>query len=146
MEIRDKIISLNGILHLRALDPKGKELWRSAENNLIVVGGYEAAAQALAGIAGAKIQQVAVGTNGTAPTGSDISITNPVVVQVQSVEYPAVGTVRFNFMLEYADAVGMSIREFGLFTADGRLFSRKVRQPIEKTAQMSIVGAWEINM
>jgi hypothetical protein len=40
----------------------------------------------------------------------------------------------------------MAIREFGLLTADGRLFSRKTREAIDKTAHMSIVGAWDINV
>ena len=113
-------------------------------NNPLGIGGYEAAAEALAGVAGAAIARVAVGTSGTEPTEGDTALTDAVSVAIQSVEYPAAGTVRFNFSIGYDVAVGKTIREFGLLTADGRLFSRKVREGIEKTEAMSIVGRWDI--
>ena len=105
----------------------------------------EIAAEALAGLPNAAISKVAAGTNGTAPTENDTSITDPTIVDVQTVEYPAPDTVRFNFTFGYMDAAGKSIAEFGLLTTDGRLFARKVRQPIEKTEYMTIKGSWEIS-
>ena len=87
---------------------------------------------------------MAVGTGSTEPAEGDVAIIDAVSVAVRSVEYPASGTVRFNFSIGYDVAVGMTIREFGLLTADGRLFSRKVREGIEKTEAMSIVGRWDI--
>ncbi len=145
MKITDQLHNPAGTLHLIAYDAAGVEAWRHTEHNLIVRTGYNVAAEALAGGPGAHIDRVAVGTNGTEPDVSDTQITDPFCTQIQSIEYPTPATVRFNFTLGYEDAVGMSIREFGLFTADGRLFSRKVRQPIEKTVHMSLVGAWDIN-
>jgi hypothetical protein len=103
------------------------------------------AVEALAGVAGARIQKIAVGSNGVAPQETDTDITSAVVLNIQSVEYPLPATVRFHFNIDYADAIGMPIREFGLLTADGRLFSRKTREAIDKTEHMSIVGAWDIN-
>ncbi len=134
-----------GILTLRAYDARGVELWRAAACNRIVATGYAAAAEALAGVAGARIAQVGAGTSGNEPTDNDTQIADAVRVDVQSIEYPTPSTVRFNFTFGYDDAVGMTIREFGLYTADGRLFSRKVREPIEKTQYMSLVGAWDIH-
>lgn len=144
MRTKDIAHRPTGTLYIRAYDQYGVELWQTTEKNLIVTTGYDAAAQALAGTEGAKITQIAVGTNETAPTINDIQITDPVYLDVKSIEYPKPATARFNFSVGYNDAVGMTIREFGLFTADGRLFSRKVREPIEKTRFMSLVVAWEI--
>lgn len=135
---------MRGELRLRVVDRAGRVVTESVGHNLIVAGGYEAAAEALAGVAGAAIARVAVGSSGTEPAEGDTVITDAVSVAVQSVEYPSPGTVRFNFSIGYDVAVGMTIREFGLLTADGRLFSRKVREGIEKTEAMSIVGRWDI--
>jgi hypothetical protein len=146
MKVVDRIKQLSGTLHLRAYDTQGVELWRDTACNLIVASGYNAAAEALAGVEGARIQKVVIGADGTWPQETDTEITGAEILVIQSVEYPAPATVRFNFMIDYDVAVGMSIREFGLLTADGRLFSRKTREAIDKTAHMSIVGAWDIHM
>jgi hypothetical protein len=50
----------------------------------------------------------------------------------------------FNWTLEAAENNGMVIQEFGLLAANGTLFSRKSRQPINKTAEVRLVGAWKI--
>lgn len=146
MKAIEKFKSIIGRLYLRGYNQKGEEIWRSNDKNLIVASGYTAAAEALAGIAGAKITAVAVGTNGTEPTPEDTAIRNAVVIPILSVEYPAPATVRFNFTIGYNDANGINIREFGLLTADGRLFSRRVREALEKTQYLTISGAWEIRM
>ncbi len=145
MTNKDNMKQPVGILTLRAYDAQGGELWRSTSRNHIVATGYAAAAEALAGVAGARIAQVGAGTSGNEPTDNDTQIADAVRVDVQSIEYLTPSTVRFNFTFGYDDAVGMTIREFGLYTADGRLFSRKVREPIEKTQYMSLVGAWDIH-
>lgn len=146
MKTNDKMREMSGTLHLRAFDKSGKEMWSDTGKNLIVASGYTAAAEALAGVSGAKIVSVAVGTNGEPPADTDTSIQNAVVLQVQSVEYPQPGTIRFNFTIGYNAAPGMNIREFGLLTEDGRLFSRKTREILEKSQYLTIVGMWEIKM
>ncbi len=137
---------IDGVLQLTAYDRQGRELWSMRQHNQIVKGAYEIAAEALAGLPTSVISKVAAGTNGTEPTENDSAITDPTVVDIQTIEYPAQDTVRFNFTFGYMDGVGKSICEFGLLAADGRLFARKVRQqPIEKTEYMTIKGAWEIS-
>lgn len=138
-------IHLKGTLHLCAYDRMGVKLWEDIGHNLIVTGGYKAAANALAGVEGGRIAQVAVGTSGIAPSEADTMITDAVVLNITNIEYPKNGTVRFNFTIGYKDANYMPIREFGLITADGRLFSRKVRESLEKTEDMTISGMWDIN-
>ena len=80
---------IDGVLHLIAYDQQGRELWSLQQSNQIVNGAYEIAAEALAGLPNAAISKVAAGTNGTAPTENDTSITDPTIVDVQTVEYPA---------------------------------------------------------
>lgn len=142
--LKDSIHQLSGTLHIRVYDKYGVEAWQTSESNLIVATGYDAAAQALAGVEGARIAKIAIGTNGTSPVESDTKITDPLYFEIKSIECPAPAAVRFTFSIGYTDAVDMTIREFGLIAADGRLFSRKVREPIEKTQFMSIVVVWEI--
>lgn len=142
----DKLRRITGKLYLRVYNFDGEEIFRSKEKNLIVESGYIAAAEALAGIAGAKITSVAIGTNGEEPTPEDRGIKNAIIIPLQSVNYPAPATVRFNFTIGYDVANGINIREFGLMTADGRLFSRRVREVLEKSQYLTISGAWEIRM
>ena len=146
MKAFDRIKKITGTLRLSAYDREGRKVWNDAGCNLIVNSGYVAASEALAGIAGAKIVKVAVGTNGDAPSPEDTAIKNAVEIPIQSIEYPEPGTVRFNFTIGYDVATGMNIREFGLFTEDGRLFSRKVREVLEKSQYLTITGMWEIRM
>ena len=116
------------------------------QSNLIVNTGYTAAAQSLAGVSGAAIVNVQVGTSTTTTAPTDTAITNAVQVPVVSVEYPDFA-VRFNFQINANQANGMSIAEWGLITADGRLFSRLVRDEIiAKTDAIEILGAWTINL
>ena len=77
---------IDGVLHLIAYDQQGRELWSLQQSNQIVNGAYEIAAEALAGLPNAAISKVAAGTNGTAPTENDTSITDPTIVDVQTVE------------------------------------------------------------
>lgn len=146
MEATEQFKQMTGTLHLKAFDRDGLEVWQSTDKNLIVASGYNAAAGALAGAPGAKITAVAVGTNGTEPTPEDTAIRNAVIIPIQSVEYPAPATVRFNFIIGYDTANGVNIREFGLLTADGRLFSRRVRDVLEKSQYLTISGMWEIKI
>lgn len=143
---KDKMRIMRGILHLTAYDRQGHELWQMEQTNQIVAGAYIIAAEALSGAENAKISKVAAGTSNTPPVASDTKITSPTVVDIQTVEYPRPGVVRFNFTFGYNTAVGVSICEFGLLSTDGRLFARKVRTPIEKSKYISISGTWDITI
>lgn len=137
---------IRGTLRLTAYDRHGCELWQAEDHNQIVAGAYAIIAGALAGASNAIISKVAAGTNGTPPVEGDTRITNPTIVNIQSIEYPRPGVVRFHFTFGYYDAVGKSVCEFGLLSADGHLFARKVRTPIDKSKYLSIVGVWEITI
>lgn len=147
MKVTDRFNApMTGTLHLRAYNRDGVKVWESIGKNLIVAAGYSAAAEALAGVPGAKISHVAIGTNGDEPDAGDTAIKNAVLIPIQRIDYPTPGTVRFNFTIGYDTAPGLNIREFGLITEDGRLFSRKVREVLEKSQYLTISGMWEIKM
>ena len=146
MKNTDKIKHLAGTLHLCAYNSRGERLWRTTEHNLIVLSGYQSVVEALAGVEGARIANIAVGTGGEEPVLNNNSITDAIMLPVINVSFPEFATVRFHFKIGYHDANGLAIREFGLLTAAGNLFSRKVREPLEKTQYLSIVGMWDIKI
>ncbi len=146
MKTFDELNRPTGTLHLMAKNENGIVLWRSTSRNMIVSSGYNSVAQALAGVPDQYIKKIAIGTNGMEPQTTDSEITDAVFFDIESVEYPTPETVRFRFTINYTDAVDMLICEFGLICADGRLFARKTREPIEKTKLLTITGMWEINL
>jgi hypothetical protein len=119
---------------------------RVEEANLIVNGARLQMARLIAGdVEQRSIDRISVGTNGDAPTMTDTTITEAFTKAVDGFSYPAVGQVQVNWKLSVAEANGMAIREFGLFTADGTLFARRVRaNPLYKEADISIEGEWII--
>jgi hypothetical protein len=126
-------------------DGELKESYKDA--NLVVTLGKTAVAKLLAGeVTGRSITKISAGTNGTAPVVGDSAITAPFEKNITGFAYPSANSVRFDFSLESGEANGMSIREFGLITAGGQLFARKVRSEIVKNASVRIVGTWTITI
>jgi hypothetical protein len=138
------VISIEGILNLHLYDKNNKLLRTLSGHNLIVMMGYHTVAKALSGVSNSHIAKIAIGTNGNPKRESDLKITNPLLFNINRIEYPKPGIVRFHFNIGYQDAVGMNIREFGLITAGNKLFSRKTREVIEKTEDFRIMGYWDI--
>lgn len=144
MKITDLIPRPRGLLHLIAYNLQGRELWRDNGYNLIVRTGYEALADCFTGNANAPISHIEIGTRGDMPVPTDAKITDPVRIEATITSKGAAG-FRLDFTIGYTMANGVAIREFGIVTKDGRLFSRKVRAAIEKTDAMTIVGQWDID-
>lgn len=144
MKIKDPIKHPRGYLHMVAYGADGRQLWYDDGNNLIVSSGYEALSDCFTGNANASVSHIEVGTRGDIPIPADAVITEPVRIEATITSKGAAG-FRLDFTIGYAMANGMQIREFGIITKDGRLFSRKVRAAIEKTEAMTIVGQWDIN-
>jgi hypothetical protein len=119
------------------------------DHNLILTGARIQMAHLTAGdVEGRHVTQIAFGTNGTNPDVSDTIITNPYKKAVSGFEYPDAGNVKFNWGLGVGEANGLAILEFGLLTADGTLYSRRVREsglPIYKQPDISLEGSWEID-
>lgn len=138
-------LNITGTIHIEVRDKAGSLLLNTTEKNLVVNGGRNAVAALLGGSAANKnITQIGFGTGSVMPSPPDAALTGTVLKNISTVQYPSVGAVRFNWLLDYADANGLAIREFGLFCADGSLFNRKTRDAINKTADISISGYWDI--
>lgn len=134
---------LTGIFEL-TVKKDGKVIERYRDDNLIVNGARNQAAQLFAGNTERRsIAKIAFGTNGTAPVVGDTAITNAFVKDVVGFEFPDMGQVQTNWILNTDENNGMAIMEFGLLSADGTLLCRKVRDnPIHKEADISIEGSW----
>lgn len=149
-------ISAKGQLCIKIIR-NGKVIEEHADN-LIVTQGRNNLAKLLAGQTGMHVTKIGLGTSSVAPEIADTEITDPLLVDISEVRVgkglaPITGTktyddprvVQFHFNIDIDTAVGMTIFEYGLFCADGTLFSRLVRSaPFEKTAMDAITGFWQI--
>jgi len=148
VKLTDKV-SMRGILKVNVYKGEGasrKLIETFEDDNLIVNLARTSMAHLIAGdVANRSMQSIAVGTNGNAPTVDDTEITNAFTKNLGSITYPAVGQVRFAWNLTTAEANGKAIMEFGLLTADGNLFCRRIRTtPINKENDISLEGTWTI--
>jgi hypothetical protein len=127
---------------------KGGELIETYEDkNLIVNGARDAVAHYLHGDfeGNLTIASIAFGTNGTAPSLTDTVIPDAYMKPVTGYAQPETGAIQINWTLGPAECNGVAIREFGLVTEDGMLFSRKIREnPLPKESDISIEGQWTI--
>lgn len=115
------------------------------EPNLIVAGARDVLARLLGlGQASDPIQKVGIGRNGLQAQVTDVALQEPVYAVVGAPTFPSPGVVVFPYSFPENVADGMAVWEFGLVTAGGQLFARRVRQqPIVKH-QLEIVGTWTI--
>jgi hypothetical protein len=124
----------------------GVPVEQAEETNLIVNGARIQMVRLIAGdVSQRSVNRISVGTNGAAPTVDDTAITGAFTKAVDGFTYPANGQARINWKLLVSEANGMSIRDFGLLTANGTLFVRRVRaNSIYKESDISIEGEWII--
>jgi hypothetical protein len=118
------------------------------ERNLIVNGARAQMARLIAGEAEDRhITHISFGTSGDVPVLTDDEISEPFTKEISGYSFPESGQVQFDWELLTSEANGMAIHEFGLLTADGVLFSRRVRdsgRPVNKESDISIEGQWII--
>jgi hypothetical protein len=127
---------------------RGSELIEQyRDKNLVVDSSKQVLAKLLGGtVTGNSVTQIGFGTSGTAPDVGNTSITNPFQKAIDSVTYPATNQVSFNFSLGTGEANGKAILEFGLLTAAGALFARKVRAAaLNKDTDITLSGSWVIS-
>lgn len=116
-----------------------------SEANLVVDGALTVIVELLGGQPDKAITHFGVGTSGTPAAAGDTALAGAVLVPITAVTFPQAGHVAFDWVLGPESANGLSIREFGLFTADGTLVSRKTRAAaIEKTDAVSLEGRWTL--
>lgn len=137
-------IGLRGLFRVE-IRRHGELVQRIEEANLIVNGAKSQLARLVGGSGtGRHITQIGFGIGATAAAPGDTALTSPYIKPIGSVEYPATGQVRFNWSLSTAELNGVTITEFGLICADGTLFARKRRAPIQKDSDLSLTGSWTI--
>jgi hypothetical protein len=96
--------------------------------------------------AAAPIVTISAGTNGTAATADDTSITNAVDCTVTTVEYLPGNIERFTALLG-SSVPAFTIREIGLKLGDGTLVHRKVLSPsFAKASGLSYTLQYEIKV
>jgi len=137
-------VLLSGVFQLRVWR-RGALILAQHDPNMIVALAKDALAQLVAGDGAQQhVTQIAFGTDGTAPTPDDVSLTDTFAKAIDGFAYPAPGQVAFNWTLGTAEANGLAIREFGLLTVDDTLFARKSRAVIEKDDDLSLEGTWTL--
>lgn len=145
MDIKESI-QLSGTLEvavIRASDGLLVDWWK--DENLIVNGAREMLARLIAGDGtGDSVTDIGFGTGSEPASPNDQGLTAAHWRPLSGHAYPASGKVRFSFVLSTTEANGITIREFGLRTSSGELFSRKVRGGIEKNSDISLEGTWTI--
>lgn len=138
---------LSGRLRL-IIRRRGRVVEIDDEDNLVMDGPRANIASNLAGIPVSilPVTKVAVGSNGTTPTGQDQTITNAFTKPLLQVSRPSAMVVLCTFQILSSDANGLAIREFGLLRSDGSLYARRTRggKVIEKDSDIEIDGEWTL--
>ena len=145
IKMADAANTLRGSVHLEVYK-NGVLVDQDTDHNLIVSAGRTKLARLLGGEYTGHITKIGVGTGSAAAVDADTGLTSPVMIPISSTEYDA-AKVKFNFEIGTGTANGVLIKEFGLFFADGTIFSRRVRKSIiGKEDDIKITGYWEIYM
>lgn len=126
---------------------KGRLIEQVEDNNLIVVGSQVTHARLLGGdVTNRSVTQIGFGTNGTAAAFGNSALTGAYVNNVGTPTYPAANQVSFPFALGTTEANGIAILEFGLLTAGGVLYARKIRSTaLNKDTDITLSGTWVIS-
>lgn len=141
----DKLQQLKGEFSFTVRDKSGKIIEKYEDKNLIVNAARTSLAQLISNAGPNKyISKIAFGTSGISPDISDTVITNAVIKAVDGVTYPEFNSASFSWTLDYGDANGLNIAEFGLLSNDLTLFARKTRTAIAKTSDLQLQGVWKI--
>ena len=140
-------LRVSGSLKLKFYDSKGKLFREDIDHNLVVSSGVAFFARLLTGTtAGESISRIAVGTNHAFPQPTDSVITNSETFLLASREsLPGIGNAVFKTTIDYSQAIGINMAEFGLLTSTNTLVARRIIDPIVKTSVMRIEVEWIIN-
>lgn len=156
MILKESLKALKGHLNIRVYRD-GKLFAIEDVDNLIVTQGRLNLANLLSGETGMHVSHVGIGTGTDAAVSTDTDLSEVIKIAVADAKV-AIGltapdgttfddprVVQFHFRIGLDVGVGMSIGEYGLYCADGTLFSRIVRaSTFVKTAIDAIEGYWQI--
>lgn len=146
----DENASVNGELKL-FIYKAGKLQHKFREHNLVLAKGRQRLAELIAGFNLNGITKVGVGTGKNEAMESDLQLQNQVLIPIRSWnDLPPISVngsdVTFQFHIQADEANDLLIHEFGLFTSDDVMFSRRVRSGgIFKEDDIEIKGQWIIH-
>ncbi len=145
MRLEDKTYPVTGEIHLEVCRDK-KIINQIDDHNLVVDAGRKRLAALAAGKVGSYtesyITHIGLGSGSTEESINDTKLENQQLFPLTSVEING-RDVQCNFFIANNEAVGLSIRELGLFCTDGTMFSHRVRQGvIEKYEDIELKGYW----
>jgi len=148
MKVKSKI-GVVGRLKVKVYDLENKLVFENTSKNMVVDQGLIAISKLLGGDDPATGKPVAFGRVGdgiTAPDASDTSLVNAIAgtYAIDSVAYPATGSVQFNFSLNYGDANGTDITEYALYNEDMVMYARVIKPAISKTISWRVECEWTI--
>ena len=90
------------------------------------------------GVSGLEENLIAPITSGYSPENTYHDMTT------RMIDNPSVPVMHFSLMLEEDELENVSISEMGLFTEDGRLFSKKTFLPFTKPAGEAMLITWRL--
>lgn len=141
MVFRDSTKPCRGDFHL-AVYKDGEIIDRIDDHNLVVDAGRIRLAELAAGKSSACITKIGVGSGSTAEAADDTELEGQQLFPLTSATVDG-RDARFDFLIDNSQANGLKIHEFGLFCADGTMFSHRVRTGlIEKEDDIQIKGYW----
>jgi len=136
-------IQVKGTVHLKVYK-SGELIEDTVQNNLVVNVGKQSLARLLgSGDITKRVINIGFGTASTPAAGSQTGLENNFSKVLDGVTYAGT-SASFQFTLGESENNGVTIREFGLISADNTLFSRIVRNPIAKTSDIRLEGVWSI--
>lgn len=141
MVFQDSTKPCRGDFHL-AVYKGGEIIGRVDDHNLVVDAGRIRLAELAAGKSGSCITKIGVGSGSTAEAADDTELEGQQLFPLTSATVDG-RDARFDFLIDNSQANGLKIHEFGLFCADGTMFSHRVRTGlIEKEDDIQIKGYW----
>lgn len=145
---QDNVTPCRGEFTMRVVDKCGNTVSEYSDRNMIVNLSKVAMALLVSELSpeaqGKVITTFGVGTGEAQAAPDDTSLTNAYTNAVLSHDFPSPGRVRFTWSLDYGEANGRDISEFGLFCADGSMFAHKVRGAVHKDSDLAFEGTWTI--
>lgn len=137
MAFEDRPGACRGEFHIE-VRRKGTLIDEFHDHNLVVDAGRTRLAELAAGKSDKFITHIGVGSGGEMEDESDTALTDQQLFEITEASVDG-RDAKFEFIIGEDQANGLDIREFGLFCADGTMFSHRVRRS-EETGKVSVIG------
>ena len=121
----------------------GKTTKLSKVHNLVTNSGLEYAAKILGGLS-TNFKAIAIGTNNTAPTNTDVTLNTEYTREIANIAYEADYKVVFSKTFIVGSGVSESINESGIFDSDSIFGSSMLDRLIFDTHTLNLANPLEI--